>query len=223
MDFELELGRLAEQYKKRGYDVVVRPTPEQLPDFAREFTVELLGKRGGEGVLVAAKKNRDELALDQRLSENVEMTARKPGWRFDLAILGENPPSTQEIHDARELLPEEIDKVFQEATKMVGLGFFDPALVIAWGGFEAAMRQRLRALGERVGWGSDSKSIIPELYSSGVLDREEFRKVETLSGFRNQIVHGYVSSLGSDGGSVQFLCDLGHRLIEESSGAALST
>ena len=118
---------------------------------------------------------------------------------------------------------EDMEKSFGESLDMVRLGFLRPAVITAWAGFEAAMRLKLRAAGEREGWGSSPRSMLNELYSNGVINVEEFRKLETLSRVRNQIVHGFISSLAPEGGAVQFLCDIGHRLIEESRNATLVT
>jgi hypothetical protein len=115
-----------------------------------------------------------------------------------------------------------IDKAFAESLEMVRAGFARPALITAWAGFEAAMRLRLRAAGERAGWGSAPRSMLNELYSNGVIGVEEFHKLENLFRVRNQIVHGFISSLVSEETSVQFLSKLGRRLIEESRTAEVS-
>src|SRR4051812_17311009 len=67
MDFEQELKRVAGAYAGQGYQVVVRPRPEDLPPFAKDFKVEVVGKRATEGVLVAVKKNREEMAANAAL------------------------------------------------------------------------------------------------------------------------------------------------------------
>jgi hypothetical protein len=222
MDFEQELKRVADTYASQGYQVTVRPNPEVLPPFAKDFKVEILGKRGTEGVLVAVKKDRDEVAADSNLTRYAEITSLQKGWRFDFAILEAENPISREIDGAEDFSSEDINKSFIEALEMVHLGFLRPAVITAWAGFEAAMRLRLRAAGERAGWGLAPRSMLNELYSNGVINVEEFRKLETLSRVRNQIVHGFISSLASDGGAVDFLCDIGHRLIEESQNANLS-
>ncbi|MFI5453813.1 MAG: hypothetical protein ACHRXM_00010 [Isosphaerales bacterium] len=222
MDFEQELKRVADTYARQGYQVTIRPDPESLPPFARDFKVEVLGKRGMEGVLVAVKKDRDEVAADSNLTRYAETTGLQKGWRFDFAVLEAERPSSNEIDGANDFSEEDIHKSFTEASEMVRVGFVRPAVITAWAGFEAAMRLRLRAAGERAGWGAAPRSMLNELYSSGVINVEEFRKLENLFRVRNQIVHGFISPLASEGGAVQFLCDVGHRLIEESRTAQLS-
>ena len=59
------------------------------------------------------------------------------------------------------------------------------------------------------------RSMMNELYSSGVLSRDEFLQLERLYQVRNQIVHGFASP-ASDVGAVQFLTSLAQRLLDES-------
>jgi hypothetical protein len=223
MDLDQELKRLADAYTSRGYQVTIRPKPEALPSFAKDFKIEILGKRGTEGVLVAVKKDRDELAADSNLTRYAEIIGLQKGWRFDFAILEAENPSSREIDGAADFSEEDIERSFTESSDMVRLGFLRPAVLTAWAGFEAAMRLRLRAAGERAGWGSSPRSMLNELYSNGIISIDEFHKLETLSRVRNQIVHGFISSLDPEGGSVQFLCEIGHRLIEESQKVILTT
>ena len=140
MDFEQQLQRLADLYRDQGFQVIVRPRPEDLPSFARGFTVEILGTRGHERVLAAVKKNRNEAAADPNQGRYAEVTNSQDGWRFDLAILGPEDPSIREIGEAREFSAGDIEEAFDKALELAGLGFDRPALITAWSGFEAAMR-----------------------------------------------------------------------------------
>jgi hypothetical protein len=223
MNIEQELKRVADTYTRQGYQVTIRPGPEALPPFARDFKVEILCKRGMEGVLVAVKRDRDEAATDSELARYAEITGLQKGWRFDLAVVEAQRPSTQEIDGASDFSEEDIQSSFADASEMVRAGYLRPAVITAWAGLEAAMRLRLRAAGERAGWGAAPRSMLNELYSNGFITVEEFRDLENLYRVSNQIVHGFASTRASEGEAVQFLRDVGHRLIEESRTAQLST
>lgn len=223
MDFEQELNRVAEAYGRQGYQVTIRPTTEALPLFARDFEIEILGRRGDEGVLVAVKEDRDDVAADTNLARYAEITNLQKGWRFDFAILEAEKPGSREIGGAIDFSEEDIEKSFFESLDLLRQGFVRAAVITAWAGFEAAMRLWLRAAGEKAGWESSPRSMLNEIYSNGVINVEEFRKIETLSRVRNQIVHGFISSLASEGEAVHFLCEIGSRLIEESRNAKLPT
>src|SRR6476660_1437036 len=102
MDLLQELKRVADVYRGQGYDVTVRPSPDQLPPFAKDFKVEIVGRRGAEGVLVAVKKDRDEVAADGNMQRYAEITGTQPGWRFDFAILEAENPKAREVRGAQE-------------------------------------------------------------------------------------------------------------------------
>src|SRR5437763_15778492 len=87
MNFDQQLNSVADSYKAQGYQVVVRPGPGDLPDFAKDFKVELVGRRGSEGVLVAVKPTRDDVAADPELPLYAEIIGMWYRWSFDLAIL----------------------------------------------------------------------------------------------------------------------------------------
>jgi hypothetical protein len=227
MDYEQELYRLADTYRGHGYDVTVRPGPDQLPPFARDFRVEILGRRGAEGVLVAVRKDRDEMAADSNMPRYAETTGAQPGWRFDFAILEPEKPNAREARGAKELSEEDIDKSLGQARELSRMGFTRLAVVAAWATLEAAMRMRLRALGQDAGWGSMPRQMTRELYSAGELSPDEFRRIESASQLRNEIVHGFLPQPAEPGDSeaamVEVLSNVAHRLVSESQLAARAT
>lgn len=220
MNLEQELNRVADAYRARGYDVTVRPRPDQLPPFAKDFRVEILARRGGEGALVAVRKNRDELAADNDLQRYAEVTGGQPGWRFDFAILEAENPKAREVGGSPEFSRDDVAHSLEEARELGRLGFSRFAVVAAWAALEAAMRMRLRALGQEAGWGSMPRQMLRELYSAGALSPDEFRRAETASQLRSQIVHGFASPPAQAGNSeaavVELLSDLARRLVSES-------
>jgi REase_AHJR-like len=221
MNFEKELERVAGLYTSQGYQVVVRPGPEDLPPFARDFKVEIVARRVATGVLVVVKKDRLQLAADPNVPRYAEVTSAQSGWRVDLHILEAEDPTLREFPDARELSDEDIDKGLVDAEQLIGTGYVRPAVITAWAGFEAAMRRRLRSMGERAGPGADPMSLVGELHSGGPFSVEEFQHLERIYLLRNEIVHGFAAPT-VDAGDVRFLVDTGRRLLEESQPAKQS-
>jgi hypothetical protein len=215
MDFQQELERLVDRYHAQGYRVVARPTPQDLPPFAKDFRVEIAARRGDEGILVAVKKNREDAAGDTGLGRYAEITGAQPGWRFDLVILEGESGFGRELRGSREFSNEDIDAALAEAEQIVRMGFIRAAVVAAWGALEAAMRIRLRASGERASRGTMPRVMMNELYSSGVLSSDEFRRLERMFQLRTEIAHGF-SSPTPDAEDVRFLADVSRRLMAES-------
>jgi uncharacterized protein YutE (UPF0331/DUF86 family) len=218
MDFEQELSQVAEGYRNQGYDVIVRPGPDELPAFARDFKLEIVGRRGTEGVLVAVKRNREEVAADVNMQRYAEATTAEPGWRFDFAILEPEKNSRfREIRGASEFTNQDVSRSLDQAQQLSGMGFSRAALITAWASLEAAMRMRLRALGQEAGWGSMPRQMMKELYSAGVLPPDEFNRLELAFQLRNQIAHGFSSPVESEArDDVRLLGEIARRLVSES-------
>ncbi|MGL6096957.1 MAG: hypothetical protein ACRC7O_14330 [Fimbriiglobus sp.] len=220
MTTDQNLERLADTYRGRGYDVVVRPRPDQLPPFAADFVVEIAARRGpADGVLVAVRKDRDEVAADGEMQRYAEVTGAHPGWRFDLAVIGSEPPP-QRYEPVHELSDGEIVRAIEQSEELSRMGFERPAVVAAWAALEAAMRMRLRSFGQDADWGANLREMVRELYSAGVLSPDEFRRVVAATRLRNQLVHGFAPTPNGAGEitsvMIPLLCSIARRLVDES-------
>jgi hypothetical protein len=206
-------------YRTQGYDVVLRPGEGDLPPFAKDFKVELLGRKGAGGVLVAVKKNRLALAADQELPRYAAEIGKHPEWRFDFAILEAEEPSARDIQGAKEPSDEDIQRALEDADKLVRLGFVQAALITAWAAFEAAMRKRVLASGQPVGWGTMPRQMLTDLYTIGLIFYQDFPRLEQLYRWRSQIAHGFAPpKIEPD--AIEFLRGVARRLLEESQVAA---
>jgi hypothetical protein len=218
MDIDQKAIQVVKQYADQGYQTFFRPGLADLPPFAKDFKVDILAKRGEGGVLAQVKRNRKQLADDPDTSRYAEITNKQPGWRFDFFVLEAESPLAREPQDGQEFSGEDIRKALADVDQLAGSGFHRPAVITAWAALEAAMRMRLRAAGEDAGWGAMPRSLLNELYSSGVFSEDEFLQLEKLSHLRNQIVHGFSSST-SIPEAVQVLIDTTRRLLDESQAA----
>jgi hypothetical protein len=215
MDFEQELKRIAEGYKGGGYEVTIHPKPNQLPPFAKDFQVDIVAKRGDGGVLMSVKRNRQEMQADKDMPRYAEVIGAQPGWRFDFAILEQESQQAREVRGAAEPSPEQVSEMLAIAHTLAEAGYLNPAVVVAWGGVEATMRRRLLAEGEEVGWGTTPRDLLSQIYSSGIVSAEELARLQTTLRQRNVLVHGFEPP-PTEPQTVQFLIDLGKRLLEES-------
>jgi hypothetical protein len=215
MNTEQRLNRLADRYRSLGYTVVVRPGPEELPPFAKDFKVEILATRDDGNVLASAKTSPSELEADPNVPRYAEVTHQQPGWQFDVFVLGPDSQPASEKRDAQEPQEEEVRRYLDAVEAMLRAGFVQQSLVAAWAVLEAAMRRRLRADGEEAGWGTSPRTMLNELYSSGVLSTRVLRDLEGLFQLRSAIVHGFSAPV-VEPSAVQFLVDTARRLLTES-------
>ena len=84
-DSEYMLTRkTAEDYRNRGYEVLMDVPLDLLPGFSADLLV-----RKGDEVRVIEVKSRPSLAADPRVREVAQLIDSKPGWCFDLLLVGE--------------------------------------------------------------------------------------------------------------------------------------
>jgi len=214
MDTEQRLNQVADRYREQAYRVVMRPGPDDLPPFAKDFELEILATRQDGGVLVSAKASAAEFEADRNLSKYAEIIEKQPGWRYDVFVLGP-PPLPPHKHAANEATEAEINRALDDADRLFQAGYIPQSVIAAWAAAESAMRHRLRSQGSEAGWGTPPRSMLNELVSSGALSGSDFRKLEDLSHLRNVIVHGF-SVPDIDPGVVPFLTSAARQLMAES-------
>jgi hypothetical protein len=215
MNIEERIDQVASRYRAQGYQVVVRPRPDVLPPFAKDFTVEILATRADGGVLVSAKGTQSDLEADSSLSHYAEVIEKQPAWRYDVIVLGRELPAYPEKRDVQEQSEDEIRRSLADAERMNQAGFLTPTVIAAWAALESAMRYRLHDQGSDAGWGTSPRTMLNELVSSGVLSISTFRDLESLFQLRNIIVHGF-SAPEINPRAAQFLIDTARRLLDES-------
>ena len=215
MNFEDELKTIAEEYRVQGYGVVVHPGPDDLPDFAKDFVVEVLATRPDGNVLATVKKNSSQFYADSNVERYAAVIDKTPGWRYDLVVLGKAKLPPADLRDAQELSEEDICRQLDAAERMFEAGFAPQAVVAAWAALESSMRRRLRAQGEEADWGSSPQTLLSELYSSGVLFHVDFRELQGFFQLRSLIVHGF-SPPPIEHNTLSFLAETTRRFLDES-------
>src|SRR5712671_6114352 len=129
------LEKVAKKYRKEGYDVLVAPAQDKLPDFLRGQTVDLIGRKGNQSVAVQVKR-RDEL---RDVPAFTGVISSQPGWSLDVVVYpltSEEFPSNGGHQD-----PEYTTVLIDDAEKLLNQGSLNAALLIAWSATEAVMRE----------------------------------------------------------------------------------
>lgn len=79
------LLELAEEYRKKGYEVLMPPKPEELPDFLRGYSPDMIVRRGEEAIVIEVK-SRTSIASAQYLQGLAQAVEEHPGWRVELVM-----------------------------------------------------------------------------------------------------------------------------------------
>ncbi|MEA2630548.1 MAG: hypothetical protein QOE66_767, partial [Chloroflexota bacterium] len=119
MNIEQRLNHVADRYRAQGYKVVVRPGPDDLPEFAKDFKVEIIARRDDGGVLASVKKSQSDLEADREVPRYAEVTGKQPGWRFDVFVLGSESQPMPDKREAKEPSEEDIRRALGDVERML--------------------------------------------------------------------------------------------------------
>ena len=189
--YRQKLQEIAAEYEARGYEVLVEPRPEQLPEFLAGFRPDLVARGPNESVVVEVKVG-TQTAASERFRELAETIQRQPGWRFSLVVIDprsdEVAPPTQQLLDRQAI----VDRLGR-ANELLKTGATDAAFLLMWVAVEALLRHIATREGlplERV----PSSSLMKELFSLGILSRSELEVAQRAFSVRNALVHGFATT-----------------------------
>ncbi len=177
--------KTAEQYRSKGYEVILRPSL----DFLRGMTPDMLVCKSGEFKVIEVK-TRTSLAANRHVAEIARIVNDRPGWSFDLILVAE-PEKLDSPERAFSFNRDQILLSLEEADGLVEAGFPKAAFIAAWSANEAALRAQIRYFGE------PEEDITAPLVSldgavfEGILSRSEYDYLVGLLPYRNAIVHGF--------------------------------
>lgn len=182
------LVEVAREYEQEGYTVLRRPGKGDLPDFLSDFAPGLVAY-GADGNVVVEVKARSTLTKSAYLVSLAKVVEAHPGWRLDL-VVGNDREGRVVDADAEALNRREVQDRLAAVRQLLASGQEDAAGLLVWSAAEAALR--LLAEREAIELGRDAPSfILDQLYSLGVLSREEYDLFREGVRLRNLIVHGY--------------------------------
>jgi uncharacterized protein YutE (UPF0331/DUF86 family) len=186
------LWQLANEYRDQGYNVLIEPQPDDLPEFLRDYRPNMIGYQGNEAVVVEVKSRRSLNAYPAQYLQNLsQLVQQHPGWRFELVIV--NPTDAFDVDDAlidaRPLQPLEIKTQLPLAQQLAD-HHPESAMLYAWSLAEAACRliaeQEGLSLPSYDPWG-----LIKKLVMEGAIARAEYQLLRDMLSLRNAIAHGF--------------------------------
>lgn len=181
------LLKLAEEYRQKGYEVLLPPQPEELPDFLRGYRPVLIVRRGEEAIVVEVK-SRSSIASAQYLRELVTAVEKHPGWRVELVIT--NPEDALYSANIEHSLEENEIKAQLQVARELTARHPESAILFTWSLAEAT----LRLLSNREGLSLQKPELLrllKQLATEGAISREHYQLLMNASQVRNAIAHGF--------------------------------
>lgn len=123
------LLELAQEYRHKGYEVLLPPNPEELPDFLRDYRPEMIVRRGEEAVVIEVK-SRSSIASAQYLQGLAQAVKEHPGWRVELVMT--NPEDASYLANVNGSLQEHEIKSQLQVAKELAVHHAESAILYAW-------------------------------------------------------------------------------------------
>jgi hypothetical protein len=176
--------KVAEEYKQRGYKVIIEPSPKQLPEFLTTFRPDLIAESSNESVIIELKSSSKARPEDywSKLANTIQ---QHPGWRFELIV-----NDTEKRNRPETITPDKIKKFLEEGQRLAKEKRLTASLLLTWSATEAAMR--LASKNHEVDLPDfRPATVISRLYTDGVLERDEYNFLLDCMRIRSAIAHGF--------------------------------
>ncbi len=184
---ERVVAKVAEDYRRRGYDVAIRPRGAEIPEFLSDYQPELIARSAADSVVVDVKVG-TRTSVAERFREIAERVNQQSGWRFSLVFV--NPDQPDQISEAPLAPLPELQERVKNADTLLQSGQSEAAFLLLWSALEGIMR----VLAHRAQLPLENlppSTLIRELYSAGEISHEQFDKLLSLLPLRNRLVHGF--------------------------------
>lgn len=189
------LRELATEYRNLGYEVLIEPKPNQLPDFLQGIQPDMLATKEDESILFEVR-SRSNLP-GEPLQQFVTAIQNRPGWRFELVLT--NPRESGQFGERPELLTDaQLREIARDSEKHLAKGHLQYSAMLAWITVEGAIASRLSGRISLQHLGHAPKKLIKEAVSLGLIEQEHFSRLELLAEFRNRFVHARQTTIPSE-------------------------
>ena len=186
----MRVEEIAQTYREKGYDVLIEPRDDQLPDFLQAFQPDLIVHKGDEHIVVEAR-TRGQVSDFPQVNELAKAVRNEADWRFQLVLLG--PENSLSVAGASPFTVEEIRLKIKEVAFFLENGHLEAAFLIGWSLVEATLRT-LAVKEEIAGETATPDYLLKQMTFEGIISRETYHDLKRTQQTRDAIAHGFKSS-----------------------------
>lgn len=165
-----------------GYDVIIHPSPLQLPLFLKHTRPDAIATRGANDNLLIEVVSRSPSSAD-KLAKLRDAIAGENGWSLRTVWTSSHTVPAR-------LPPPSKRAVIERLATIHGLlanRQFDAALLISWATLEGCARALLE---KRIDRPQTPGRLVEQLEAFGEIGRDDARFLRQLGRVRNRLVHG---------------------------------
>lgn len=206
------IRRIAREYERDGYAVIVEPSADKLPDWLGRFQIDLIASNDDENVVVEIK-SQPHLKSPPAVDALARAVESHNGWRLDFVVIQSRGARLE--HQRERLLDvAELQRRIKMAHKLRNDGLIDPAMLMLWSSVEGALRRSAVLAGVPIE-SFDSIALLKQLHFHGLLTSDQYSILRKTADIRNAAAHG-LKSQAPDPGSLDALQDIAEDLARTS-------
>ena len=175
----------AREFQSKGYDVQRAQRLDFLPGFVADLVVSI-----GDETKVIEVRSRSNLGSIVGLDELARILESKPGWSFELLLVGE-PEVLEAPDEIQSYQPTDVDQLVFNAETVLEQGFPEAAFLLAWSAGEAKIREMIWQHGTAIDVITTPWFLLDKAMSEAVVSREEYHRFIDFMKYRNALVHGF--------------------------------
>ena len=178
----------AAKYRKQGYEVIEKPSTEQLPDFFCGYRPDLI-VRIGDYTKAVEVMTRQQESRESHSVNLARLLEDKPDWGHELIILGQvewlNTPDGAASLDRDEVLQQ-----MERSKELLGAKFPQEALLVSWAALEATVRMRNKFEGITPDT-LTAPAILSQAVYYGAISTNDHTDLNEIRKYRNAVAHGF--------------------------------
>ena len=182
--------KVGQVYRDKGYDVLIEPQGDQLPDFLQAFRPDLIVHKSDEHIVVEVRMRRRVSDFPQ-VNELAKVVRNEADWRFQLFLMG--PENSFFVDGASPLTVEEISSKKKEVALFLQNGHLEAAFLMGWSLVEAILRV-LAVIEGIEGETARPDYLLKQMTFEGIIARETYHELKHSQKTRDAIAHGFKSS-----------------------------
>lgn len=207
---------VANEYKKKGYRVILEPRLSDLPDALKKlkFQPDIIATLGDTNLVIEVKTF--ESIKNRNLAELAERIKAIEGWDFELVYTNpKNRPllPSESMADSYEEVKSSLDRAAKFLDTDASKEYPDAGLLLIWSAVENALRVNYKT------YKPDSKTSIPRVLVRdsvmlGIIGKNDQVFLESMMTKRNEVSHGVMKSkiLKRD---LERLIKLGNSIVDQ--------
>ncbi len=185
------LLELAQEYRKKGYQVILSPNTEEIPDFIQncDYHPDMIAHGEKESVVVEVKSRRSMMTSAQNLQNLAKVIEEHPSWRLELVLT--NPEGALYFSKIEgSLAADEIKSKLSVARELIH-NHLEPAILYAYSLAEATLRLVANHEGLIFKKLESPLNLLNQLATEGIISQTEYRLLMDVFQLRNAIAYGF--------------------------------